>query len=353
MVNNMWDQLKILKHQDVIKSIYSYNSIPIHVEIEPTEICNNRCIFCHWHGKERKGNLSNFDFTGHRSLPLKRFLSLIEELKKIGTVAISFTGVGDPLMYKGIEKIFDKIINSNMEFAVTSNFNMKLSDSIIKLLKNASWLRWSANAGSKDMYQKIHNPQGGLDFLDTLANIKRLLSGKRKAKINASYVICENNQDGIIKATKIVKDLGIDSISFRPDSSFKRSVKGLEYNKDMIQTLEEAKKLKKAGFEVFANYDRLKEFKKNKEDLYCYYSNHSVYIAANGDVYPCCMTRYDKKYSFGNILDKTFKEFWNSEQRKQNYKKINNRFCPPCRHTQDNCVLKLLYGDGDKLDNFI
>jgi len=351
----MWQQLKILQHRDVIRSILLDNeiSIPVHVEIEPTEICNHRCIFCYWYGEPRKNSFPNFDFTGKRKMPINRLTQLIGELQQMGTEAISFTGAGDPLMYKGMEEVLSRLSESTIDFAITSNFNMKLSDSIIPLLCNASWLRWSVDAGSENMYQKVHKPKGGISLSATLENIRRLASGEGKAKINASFVICEINKYEILQATRLVKETGADSISFRPDTGFERPKECYNYEDEVIQQLEEAKNLETDKFRVFVNYERLDETKLPQEDIACYYSNHSTYIAANGDIYPCCMTRFDKKYSFGNIMEQSFKEFWNSKTKRDNYKRINMRFCPPCHHTKDNEVLQLLYGDGGKVDNFI
>jgi len=85
-------------------------------------------------------------------------------------------------------------------------------------------------------------------------------------------------------------------------------------------------------------------------NLLCYYSNHTAYIDSCGDVYPCCVAKYDKKFIYGNIMNQHFKDFWDSDKRKENYKKINMRFCPPCIHYIDNSILELLY-NNDKISN--
>lgn len=352
---NTLQQLKILRHRDVILSILLDDKIPIpvHVEIEPTELCNHRCIFCHWHGEPRKNSFPNCDFTGKARMPINRLTQLIDELQQIETKAISFTGTGDPLLYKGMEAVLSRLSASSIDFAITSTFNMNLSDSMISLLCNASWLRWSIDAGSENIYRKVHNPRGSIPLSNTLENIKRLTNRERKTKINASFVICETNKHEILQATILVKETGGDSISFRPDIIFERSEKSRKYEDEIIRQLEEAKTFETSGFKVFVNYERLSESNLPQEDIVCYYSNHSIFIAATGDVYPCCMTSFDKKYSLGNILKQSFKEFWNSKERKDNYKKINMRFCPPCHHAEDNEMLRLLYGDTEKADNFI
>lgn len=82
------------------------------------------------------------------------------------------------------------------------------------------------------------------------------------------------------------------------------------------------------------------------KDVACFYSNHSIYIAANGDVYPCCYTRSDRKYVMGNIAGQSFGTFWASEARRGNYRQLSIASCPSCPYLDINKQLRELYEGG-------
>ena len=149
-VMGIWSQIKILGHKDTVKDIADGRGnlrAPVHVQIEPTEACNFRCTFCHWHNPELKEGFTSFDFTGKRSLDTDCMLKLVDELAELGVRAISFTGAGDPLMHGGLWKVLERIRARKIDYAVTSNFAMPLREELIEGLSHASWLRWSMNAG--------------------------------------------------------------------------------------------------------------------------------------------------------------------------------------------------------------
>ena len=99
-----------------------------------------------------------------------------------------------------------------------------------------------------------------------------------------------------------------------------------------------------SNFKVFIEYDREKDsLEVDDPNLKCFYSNHSIYIAANGDVYPCCYTRMWKKYAIKNINEISFNDFWKSNLAEENYKKLNVNQCPTCPYIEVNKALEGLY----------
>ena len=97
------------------------------------------------------------------------------------------------------------------------------------------------------------------------------------------------------------------------------------------------------------NRDELIEFEENDlKGVTCKYSNVSVYVAANFDVYPCCYTRIDKKYVIGNVSDQKFQDFWISNQRKSHPNSIDISKCPSCPHISANIEINNLENKSSK-----
>jgi len=342
--DNIWKSPKLLRNKDEIINILSGgDSKPIHVTIDTIEVCNQRCIMCFYHG--RKSNImKDSTFNGKGVFPFNRLINLIDELKETGTECISFTGTGETLLYPDIYKIFQRILDNDMEYGITTNLSVDLSSDNIDVLSKASWIRCSLNSATNKHYNEINRPRNKDDDINkVLNNIKSL------PNINISYAILNENVSDILNTTKLVKGLGANSIFFRPEMTFDIPIDGKNHNDEVISGLKEAKKMETSSFKVYETYDDANI----NQDLICYYSNHTAYIDAYGDVYPCCVTKYHKKYIYGNIMNQHFKEFWDSDKRRENYKKINMRFCPPCKHYIDNSMLELLYNDDKIFNRFI
>ena len=363
---SFYNTLPIFQHLETLKMIESGNGShcpPLHARIEPTELCNFRCGFCCWYNEDRHKTIPSARFTGRNIFRRQRILNLIDELIEAGTMAFSFSGGGDPLLYPWMAILLKKISDYRRPFGITSNMAMNLNDDLFNQLAGAAWIRWSMNAGTYDTYLKIHNPisvNGHNIFERVKHNIKQLIDIRSKnnlpVNINASFIVSDLNKKDILSAAKLAKELGVACISFRKDTPVHKQNVVNGYTDEEEHDIHAAKEqFETERFKVFINYDRLEDIQKaNDPELFCYYSNHSVYIAADGSVYPCCYTRLNAKYAIGNVNHSDFKKIWESQKRQENYKHLLFDQCPTCAYGQTIKALKPLYeGKNKAQDVFI
>ena len=293
--------------------------------------------------------------TGKRSFPRERALSLIDELADTGTLAVSFTGAGDPLMYPHMAAVLKRVIERGMAFGVTSNFAMPLSDALCALLSKARWLRVSMNAAAEACYLYVHNPKGKSTegvFARMKDNVARIVAAAKASAssgfaFNGSYVVCEANWREVGEACHLAKAMGLDSLSFRPDIPLQeRQESQSRYRTEAMELIDDAReKIEDATYRISANeIMHENNVVVNDPELVCFYMNHTTHIDSSGDVYPCCFTRFDPKYIIGNIMQQPFQDFWHDTSRHQLYKKFRQDFCPPCTYGRYNLRLKPLYG---------
>ena len=91
-----------LKQFDILSKTYHHtehiNSIlngdrpfPLHLEIDLTNACNHRCEFCVW---------SDLLSKDKSTLPYDLVIKVLDNIKDLGTKAITWTGGGEPLLHK-------------------------------------------------------------------------------------------------------------------------------------------------------------------------------------------------------------------------------------------------------------
>jgi len=338
----------LLRHASVNEHLLNGSPpVPIHVRLEVTECCNMRCRFCVWHDSEISRSIAkNTTYTGSASLPPERLASLVGELKETGTQAISFTGAGDPLVYPHIEKILRLVDQLGIQFAVTSNFAMPLSDSLIEILCKAAWIRISMNAASPKMYGRIHAPvekDHARVFSRLQDNIRRLVAARRASvasvRINTSFVVSDDNGNEVTDAASLARSLGCDSISFRPDDPNILGSEPMPFSAAVLRQLLFLESLKCTGFGVTVASDDYERRRRDIRGLTCRYAHHTAYIAATGEVYPCCYTRYDRRFALGNIMATPFHSFWWSERHREKLQGLQIELCPSCPYDDTNIRL--------------
>lgn len=338
-------QQKILCHLDKVEAYFNNkNPDPITIEIDPSNSCNHSCPFCisgHLHLQKYKGT----EFFNRTILEKECFEKLIKELVTTNIQAINWTGGGEPTMnpYLGEAIAYIKN-NSNIEMGMFTNGSMlKKFDLFEKFSKSLSWIRVSIDAGEEKTYNDLRKTNNSNNFKVVIENIKKLIETKKKIKskivIGVGFVVTKDNYTEIKKFSELFKEIEVDYCQFKPEiiqieRDHKNSPHGLVqvepdfWLKKVIDLLNEAKNILGEKFEC--NSYKIEDlivdinnYGRNYKE--CIGSQFQPCIGADGYVYVCTNHRGHKKYSYGNIYEKSFKEIWgNIEEKRRVMNIINN-----------------------------
>jgi len=160
---------------------------PYMLTIEDTSICNARCLMCPYTSMKRAKKIMTEEI-------FKKVINTI--LKKEKIKYVKFTGLGDPLCDKNLEKRID-YINKNYDTRVVlfTNGGLLTKERTDKLLKtNLFKINFSVN-GVGEEYKK----NMGLEYNKTIENIEYFLKrkkelGKKYPLINLSCLILNEKQ---------------------------------------------------------------------------------------------------------------------------------------------------------------
>ena len=335
---------KILCHLDKVeKLLNNENPAPILIEIDPSNACNHSCPFCisgHLHLNKYKGT----DLFNRTMLKKDVFKDLVDDLISLKIDAINWTGGGEPTMNPALSEMIKYINkNSNIKMGMFSNGTMfKRFDLFETIVNSCSWVRVSMDAGREDTYDNLRITNNKTNFKTVIENIITLIETKKRLKsditIGVGFVVTRDNYNEILDFSNLFKDIDVDYCQFKPeiiqverDESLDKSKEQISSDfwlKDVLVLLDEAKKILGDKYECNAyKIDDLIVDVKNYGRNYkqCLGSQLQPCVGADGNVYVCTNHRGHKKYSYGSLYEKSFKEIWSDIKTKSNImNKIEN-----------------------------
>lgn len=335
---------KILCHLGKVeKLLNNENPAPILIEIDPSNACNHSCPFCisgHLHLNKYKGT----DLFNRTMLKKDVFKDLVDDLISLKIDAINWTGGGEPTMNPALGEMIKYINkNSNIKMGMFSNGTMfKRFDLFETIVNSCSWVRVSMDAGREDTYDNLRITNNKTNFKIVIENIITLIETKKRLKsditIGVGFVVTRDNYNEILDFANLFKNIDVDYCQFKPEiiqverdetlDKSKEQISSDFWLKDVLVLLDEAKKILGDKYECNAyKIDDLIVDVKNYGRNYkqCLGSQLQPCVGADGNVYVCTNHRGHKKYSYGSLYEKSFKEIWSDIKTKSNImNKIEN-----------------------------
>jgi len=127
---------KLIHHQEHLAKIERREVVgPINIDIWPNNTCNFNCKYCcfgeYFNGHKRDGV----------ELELDDFCHAIDILQKYGLKAVSFSGGGNPIMWKYFDDGVDYVHKRGLKLSLVTNGPMTLAKS--ETLSKFNWIRIS------------------------------------------------------------------------------------------------------------------------------------------------------------------------------------------------------------------
>lgn len=284
-------QGKLLLHFDQVNRwMKGENVAPIQVEISPSNACRASCNYCFYRGTHDKTFIDT-----------EKLKIALDDMKEIGVKAIGITGGGEPTEHEDFDEIVDYTHKLKLEQGMFTNGMNQIEHP-----ERFKWIRISVTNGK--LYDKFINEWAKHTTVGVCLTIDRGVG------IHKALGIMKEAQDANAHYFQIRPALGRGNIDFpymvniKSDIKFYRS----EYK--------------------WLDYMGPKSYEK------CYGHNFSPYLDSNGDVLSCAYHLKNKKYTFGNIYDNTFKHIW----KHRNMKKIKmDKECITCCKLHE--INKMLY----------
>jgi radical SAM protein with 4Fe4S-binding SPASM domain len=230
---NLWMEYLVYRYKFKMYPIQKkLSNFPVHLLIEPTSICNLRCIMCFQIDQTFSGNK---DYMGVMSWNL--FQNVVDQAAEHRCHAITLASRGEPtlhkkfgemLLYINHKGIMDIKINTNV-----TRLTEKLCHDILSA--NVATVTLSVDATTKATYEAIRI-RGNFD--EVLNNIKRFNNIKAKhypenKTITRIAGVAVSNTQSSEEMMKFWSDY-VDQVSIRQEIPRWDSYGNLPYNKESI-----------------------------------------------------------------------------------------------------------------------
>jgi radical SAM protein with 4Fe4S-binding SPASM domain len=303
---------------------------PPFLEIEPTTICNFKCVCCeHTYWKEPPKNMTFEQF--------KKIFNDFGKPKWLG-----LTGIGSSYLNKDYHKMMAYAKSKGTIIEVFDHFaHFKDENEIKELIKIGPDFQFISTYGaSKNSFEKVC---GGSDYTKIEKNIRTFVKLKKQMNkkfpiLNFHYIITKNSKEEVLDFLDFIHSLDteIGEVLITPMLHGFKEAEKYEVNIDGKYVGKVMQRAQKYKIPVTVNMCAKQEAEglQKKPSINNCKEYIMPFIFVTGDVTPCCgqneanAREWQKKMSLGNVFEKPFKEIWNSPRYKQMRKLIRENKCP-------------------------
>lgn len=321
------------------------------------EDCNLNCIMCEEHSPYSDFIPTLFKETGvkRRRMKFETVEDIFLQAEKLGVNEIIPSTMGEPLLYKEFDKIFELAEQKSIKINLTTNgtFPKKSVEEWAKLIvPNTTDVKISWNGATKETSEKIMQ---GIDFEKAIENVKEFIKYRNEyfaktgyfCRITFQLTFMQNNMHELADIVKLAASLGVDRVKGHQlwahfDEIKNLSMKAskdsiLKWNSYVKEALIAQEQFRKPNGEkvLLENIIPLTENENTEvpEHYECPFLTKELWISATGKVSPCCAPDNLRKSlgDFGNIENTSIQEVLNSPvytELVKNYKSIP--LCKSC-----------------------
>jgi radical SAM protein with 4Fe4S-binding SPASM domain len=262
---------------DVFPRIRELDAFPPYLQIEPSSICNLRCIFCY----QTDTSFSNKKSGYMGSMALEIFKKIVDQAEK-NIEFISLSSRGEPTANKKFPEMLDYCRGKFLNLKINTNATL-LTEKIIHSLLNGAvkTLVFSADAADKELYGRLR-VNSDLDKIlrniEKLQNIREREYPESRVLTRVSGVLVDHSSQSMDSMMKLWGGL-VDQISF------------VKYNP----------------------WENVYDSPKSGIDTPCSDLWRRLFIWHDGIANPCD-TDYKSQLTVGSISDSSMSELWQSEK---------------------------------------
>lgn len=265
--------------------------LPVHLTVEPTNICNLHCPVC-----ETGAGVLNRP-KGYMSLDaFKRVLDAVGE--QVNTLLFYY--MGEPFLNRDAYAMIRYATDKGIYVSACTNGEILDINGLAE--SNLSEISFQIGGLTQETHE-VYRVGGNLD--KTLSNLSKAVDMKTKGlmdiEIQVGFIVMKHNEHEVEQAKEELKEMGADEVLI-----ISPCVRTMEQGEKFMPTED---KYWVYDREAFARGDLVP---RKRPDNRCWWIYYSTVVLWNGLVVPCCRDACGE-HIMGNLLEQNFDEIWNGE----------------------------------------
>ena len=290
---------------------------PLHIRIKPTNLCNHHCWYCAYRADDLQLGES---MNEKDEIPEPKMMEIIEDIIEMKVKAVTFSGGGEPFLYKPLLKVVRRLTDSSVQFAALSN-GSRLDGELAEAFANhATWLRISLDGWNDESYQEYRGTRLG-EFSQLLERLETFSKLSGSCYLGISLNVDQKNAPHIRETVLKLQEAGVQSVKIAPCILSNDAQECNDYHnpvysmvrKQIEQILEETVN---DPLEIFDSYHRFEAWI-DKDYNWCPFVQILTVIGADLNVYSCQDKAYNLREGLiGSLQHQSFQEFWLNDREK-------------------------------------
>ena len=272
---------------------------PFTVIIEPSSLCNFRCIQCFQSIKDDSYFMKN-----RGNMPMRRFLRVIEQLQawpgpRIKVLKLSL--YGEPLVNSEFCEMLRVVREADIaeRIETTTNASLLSRDVAEKLVESQlDYARVSIYAAEQQKHRDVTGV--GIDISSIHQNLKMLQEVKKQKGSDKPFVSCkmlDSYSDENDMFIRLYQDVADEVYIDKPHNWIK--LDGIDFIKNYYKD-----ETKAVAEDLTGN---------SSQRITCPMAFTTMAVRSNGDVSPCCVD-FIGGTNLGNVEELSLQEIWNSDK---------------------------------------
>lgn len=314
----LYSNLKFLQYTDHLDALRQGRvAAPVHVRIKPINRCNHSCWYCAY----RAGQLQLGEgMDVEDRIPEAKMAEIVDDLIAMGVKAVTFSGGGEPLLYKPLPGVIERLGSAGIRVASLTNGANLQGNMAEAFARWGTWVRVSLDGWDNASYGKARGIGDG-QFTRLLDNIGAFAARGSKCVLGISFIVGHDNHAHIFDVCQLLKSAGVNHVKVSGAVVANDLHANNLYHRDIApavsaQIRQAQEQLNDERFTVIDHYHELDElFVKGYTT--CPFLQFLTVIGADCRVYTCQDKAYTEGGMLGSIRERSFQEFWFSDENRK------------------------------------
>ena len=296
--------------------------LPTSVDLEPIDTCNFACDHCqvtHWERLTTR-------------LTMERFTSILRQLPALRQIKLQ--GMGEPLLNRHLIDMLEEGEREGIDMSIVSNGSIYTENIASRLSSlRETTITISMDGATAETFESIRVNGNFEKVVNNVADMVRRRGNNIWPRIELRCVATQRNAHELPDLVRLAKRLGVDKLTITTlltdwgKEEMEGAIAPIDISGESSKTDRLIRESRKVADEIGMRLS-VERGQRYSEANRCPWPWTSSYIAANGDVVPCCQIADSSVVKMGNVFDEPFANIWNNDKYRELRRRIAGNDIP-------------------------